>query len=149
MLERMHQLGSLKLAAIIAALLALTGVVVLALSRDGGSESTPEAARDPVQSESAETPPSTTDAGIDDAGADNADDPNPKDRGGNGAAQASDSEGRNGQELVPSSKEEPPPKATKPPHDGSDGDDEASSNQLPSNLPPEFERLLGGVASGE
>jgi hypothetical protein len=149
MLERAHQLGPLKLAAIIAALVALTGVVVLALSRDGGSESTPEAARNPVQSESAETPPSTTDAGIDDAGADNGEDPNPKDRGGNGTTQASDSEGQNGQEPEPSSKEEPPPKATKPPQGGSDDGDEAPSDQLPRNLPPELERLLEGVASGE
>ena len=149
MFERMHRLGPLKLAAIIAALLALTGVVVLALSRDGGSESTPEAARNPVQSESAETPPPTTDAGIDDAGADNGDGPNPKNRGGNRSAQASDSEGQDGQEPEPSSREELPSKATKRPQDGSDGDDEASSNQLPSNLPPELKRLLGGIGEGE
>jgi hypothetical protein len=149
MLERAHRLGPLKLAAIIAALLALTGVVVLVLSQDGGSESAPEAARDPVQSESAATPPSTSDAGIDDAGADNADDPNPKDRGGSGAAQASDSEGQNGVEPEPSSKNEPPPKVKKPPQGGSDGGEEGSSNQLPSNLPPELERLLGGIGEGE
>jgi hypothetical protein len=146
MLERMHQLGPLKLAAIIATLLALTGVVVLTLFRDGGSESTPEAARNPVESESAETPPSTTDAGIDDAGAGNGGDPNPTNRGGN-AARASESGGQNGQESEPSSTKGPPAKATKPPQ-GSE-DDEASSNQLPRNLPPELERLLGGFAEGD
>ena len=145
MLERMHQLGPLKLAAIIAVLLAVTGVVVLALSRGGGSESSPEAARNPAQSESADNPPSSTDAGIDDAG----DDPNPTNRGSNGAAQASDSEGQNRQEPEPSSKEELPPKAAKHPQGGAHGDDESPSDQLPSNLPPELERLLGGVAGGK
>jgi hypothetical protein len=149
MLERMHQLGPLKLAAIIAALLAVAGVVVLALSRGGDSESTPDVARNPVQSESAETPPSTTDAGASDAGADDSDDPNRRNRAGNGAAQGSDSEGQNGQERAPSSNKEPPPKPAKLPQGGSDGDDEAPSNQLPSNLPPELKRLLGGVGQGE
>jgi hypothetical protein len=149
MLERAHRLGPLKLAAIVAALLAVTGAVVWALSRDGGSESTPEAARNPVQSESAETPPSTIDAGTNDAGADGSDDPNPKNRGGNGAPRASDSGGQNGQEPEPSRKKEPPAKAAKPPQGGSDDGDEASSDQPPRNLPPELERLLGGIAEGE
>ena len=149
MLERAHRLGPLNLAAAIAAMLAVTGVVVWALSRDGGSESTPEAARSSVPSESAETPSSTTDPGTNDAGADSGDDSKPRNRGGNGAAQASDSEGQNGQELEPSSQKETPPKAAKIPHGGSEGDDQTPADQLPSNLPPELERLLGGIASGE
>src|SRR5918996_2552239 len=96
MLERAHRLGPLKLAAIVAALLTAAGALGWALSRDGGAESSPEAARNPVQSESSDTRPST------DAGTNR-----------NGAARESGSGGQNGQEPEPSSR-----KAAKHPLEG-------------------------------
>jgi hypothetical protein len=148
MLEPVHRLGPLKLAAITAALLVFAGAVVWALSLDGSSESTPETARNPVPSESAD------------------DDPGRRNRRGDHAAQASEPDGRADEDAEPTgepdsrqalenllpggtgdperdrSQSELPPKGEKPPG-GSEG-----GYQAPPGLPPELRELLEGSLGG-
>jgi hypothetical protein len=144
MLELAHRIGALRLAAIAVVLLAVAGAVVWALDDSGGSESTSEVAPNPVQSEPAESPPSTTGAEANHGGTDTGKDRNPSSEkeakqplenplpGGGG-----DPDDRRSRPGVPPEGEELSEGAT-----DEDGDP-------PNNLPPELERLLGGITSGD
>jgi hypothetical protein len=164
MLQRAHQLGSLRLIGIVAALLALAAAVVWALAKESGSESTSGPARNPAATESAHAPRSAADEGANDAHGVRDSDPGRKDRAGDREAQATGSEGGAGQKKLPSSEAEKSQGLEDLPRAGPGDPDRVGSQpelppkvaklllgggQMPSDLPPELRGLLPeGTATG-
>jgi hypothetical protein len=144
MLERAHRLGPLRLAAILAALLALAGVVAWVLVDDGDSESTPGVAPNPARSGAAEPSPSTTDAVTNDAGANSSDDPNASSKKEAKQPLGNPLPGGGGDRDGSRSRPGLPPEAEELFEGATDEDGDP-----PKNLPPELERLLGGITSGD